>query len=68
MGPLATIAFFQGRLDQHFALLRKYECNREECVADFDGDSAPGKLFIDYDKPIPTFDSWFVVEDSGRHS
>lgn len=53
-------------MDQHFAVLQKYECNRALCHADFDGDGVPGKLFIDYDKPLANFDSWFVVEDSGR--
>ena len=60
------MAFFQGRLDRYSAVLENYECNRAVCQADFDGDGVPGKLFIDYDKPIANFDSWFVVEDSGR--
>ena len=64
--PLLAVAFFQGRMNHYAALLEKYECNRAVCDADFDGDGVPGNLFIDHAAPKSNFDSWFVVEDSGR--
>jgi hypothetical protein len=64
--PVLAIAFFQGRMNHYSTLLQKYECNRAVCDADFDGDGIRGKLFINHDAPISNFDSWFVVEDSGR--
>ena len=39
---------------------------RESCDSDFDGDGIAGKLFIDHQTPASDFDSWFVIEDSGR--
>lgn len=64
--PLIAFAFLQGRNSHYLALLRKYECDRERCEADFDGDGIRGSLTIDYRAPSVSFDSWFVVEDSGR--
>lgn len=64
--PLIAFAFLQGRNSHYLALLEKYECDRERCEADFDGDGIPGCLTIDYRAPAVNFDSWFVVEDSGR--
>ena len=64
--PLIAFAYLQGRISHHLALLEKYECDRERCEADFDGDGIPGSLTIDFRAPAENFDSWFVVEDSGR--
>ena len=64
--PIVTVAYLQGRADRYAILVAKYECDRANCEADFDGDGKPGRLFIDYERPAPNFDSWFVVEDSGR--
>ena len=64
--PIVIVAYLQGRADRYALLVEKYECDRANCEADFDGDGRPGRLFIDYERPAPNFDSWFVVEDSGR--
>ena len=64
--PLLVVAYLQGRLNDYSALVKKYECKRAVCEADFDGDGIPGKLLINYDRPASNFDSWFVIEDSGR--
>jgi hypothetical protein len=64
--PLIAFAFLQGRSSHYLTLLEKYECDRKRCEADFDGDGIPGTLTIDYRAPELNFDSWFVVEDSGR--
>jgi hypothetical protein len=66
MLPVIAFAFLQGRIRQYLGLLEKYECDRPRCDADFDGDGIPGSLSIDYRAPAVNFDSWFVVEDSGR--
>jgi len=64
--PLLALAYFQGRLNRYSALVKEYECNLAVCNADFDGDGTAGRLFVEFDKPASNFDSWFVVEDSGR--
>jgi hypothetical protein len=64
--PLLAFAYLQGRLNHYAALMEKYECKRAICDADFDGDGIAGKIFIDYQAPASNFDSWFVIEDSGR--
>ena len=64
--PLIAFAYLQGRIGHYLTLLEKYECDRVRCEADFDGDGIPGALTIDASAPAVNFDSWFVVEDSGR--
>lgn len=64
--PILAFAYLQGRLNHYSALVEKYECKLAICEADFDGDGIPGKLLINYDRPASNFDSWFVIEESGR--
>jgi hypothetical protein len=64
--PALVVLCFGYRIQRYHALLEKYECNRDVCEADFNGDGVPGTLSIDRTAPAPDFDSWLVVRDSGK--
>jgi hypothetical protein len=64
--PALVVLCFGYRIHRYHALLEKYECNRDVCGADFNGDGVPGTLSIDRASPAPDFDSWLVVRDSGK--
>lgn len=66
LGP-AGIAFWFSRVDNHHqAVLNEYECDRDVCEADFDGDGLLGTLTVDRAAPLSQYDSWWVVVDSGK--
>src|SRR6266545_2201776 len=63
----AAIVFWLSRVDSHHqAMLNKYECDRDVCEADFDGDGLLGTLTVDSVAPLSEYDSWWVVVDSGK--
>jgi hypothetical protein len=66
LGP-AGIAFWLSRVDDHHqAVLNEYECHRDVCEADFDGNGLLGTLTVDRNAPLAQYDSWWVVVDSGK--
>ena len=64
--PLLVVIWFGYRILHYHTLLERYECNRDLCEADFNGDGVLGALLIDRTAPVPDFDSWLVVRDSGK--
>src|SRR5882672_9943786 len=64
--PGLVVFSFGYRLHRYHSLLEKYECKRDLCEADFDGDGVLGTLSIDRTSPAAKFDSWWVVTDSGK--
>lgn len=64
--PALVVLCFGYRIHRYHVLLEKYECNRDVCEGDFNGDGEPGTLSIDRTSPAPDFDSWLVVRDSGK--
>jgi hypothetical protein len=66
LGP-ASIVFWLSRVDNHHqAVVNEYECDRDVCESDFDGDGLSGTLMVDHAAPFAEHDSWWVVVDSGE--
>jgi hypothetical protein len=62
-----SIAYWLSTVNKNYdVLLNKYECVRNLCEADFDGDGFPGTLTVSHSAPLPQYDSWLVVVDSDK--
>lgn len=67
--PLIIDGWLSSKDSQHSQTVAKYECVKDYCTADFDGDGKPGTLEIDrVSTPPPVSYSgrraWMVVRDS----
>ena len=51
--PALVVFSFGYRLHRYHSLLEKYECKRDLCKADFDGDAVPGTLSIERLRRLP---------------
>ena len=69
--PLVIYSRLSSKNERYTQAIRKYECVRDNCAADFDGDGRAGNLQIDRTSPPPSGtysarQAWLVVNDSHR--